>query len=237
MNIAIVGYGKMGKEIEKTAKSRNHNITSIIDKNNLNDINNINKKNTDVVIEFTQADAAIENYKTLINKDIPVVSGTTGINKTKFEKIINIVKSENKSFFWASNFSIGVNIFFKLNKQLAEFLDKYNYYDVQIEEIHHIHKLDSPSGTAITIAEGIIENLDRKTSWKNSLPVNQNEIYIKSVREGEIPGTHIVEYTSEIDKISIKHEAFGRKGFATGAVIAAEFLKDKKGFYTMNDLI
>ncbi len=237
MNIAIIGYGKMGKEIEKIAKSRNHNITLIIDKDNTENLKDIKSYNIDVAIEFTNADVAINNYKHCLDADIPIVSGTTGINKTVFNEIIDKVKSENKTFFWASNFSIGVNIAFKVNEYLAKLMNKQQEYDVEIKEIHHIHKLDSPSGTAISFAEGILSNIERKHRWKNDYPVSDDEIYIKSVREGEVPGTHIIKYKSEIDILELKHEAFGRKGFALGSVLAAEFVQNKKGVFSMNDLL
>jgi len=237
MKIGIIGYGKMGKEIEKIAIDRNHNITLIADKEDFEKIKNINKEDVDVVVEFTNADVAIDNYNYCFDKNIPVVSGTTGIEKAIFEGFINKVDKGNKSFFWASNFSIGVNITFKINEILAKMMNSQVDYNVKIKEIHHIHKLDSPSGTAITLANGIIKNIDRKTSWKNDALVKDEEFSIESVREGEVPGTHIVEYSSEIDKISLKHEAFGRKGFALGAVLAAEFIFDKTGVFSMKDLL
>lgn len=237
MKIGIIGYGKMGKEIEKIAIERNHKITLIADKDDIDKIKNINKTDVDVVIEFTNADVAIDNYNYCFDKNIPVVSGTTGIENSIFENLINRVKDEKKSFFWASNFSIGVNITFKINEILAKIMNSQADYNVKIEETHHIHKLDAPSGTAITLANGIIENNDKKTSWKNDYPAKENELSIISKREGEVPGTHIVEYNSEIDKISLKHEAFGRKGFALGSVLAAEFIFGKTGVFSMRDLL
>jgi len=237
MKIGIIGYGKMGKEIEKIALERNHIITLIADKDDIDKIKNISKTDVDVVIEFTNAEVAIENYNYCFDKNIPVVSGTTGINKDEFNNLISKIKKENKSFFWASNFSVGVNITFKINEILAKMMNTQGDYDVSIEEIHHIHKLDAPSGTAITIANGIIDNIDRKTSWKNDYPAKEDELSIISKREGEVPGTHTIEYKSDIDKITLKHEAFGRKGFALGSVLAAEFIFGKTGVFSMNDLL
>ena len=237
MKIGIIGYGKMGKEIEKIALERNHIITLIADKDDIDKIKNISKTDVDVVIEFTNAEVAIENYNYCFDKNIPVVSGTTGINKDEFDNLISKIEKENKSFFWASNFSVGVNITFKINEILAKMMNTQGDYDVSIEEIHHIHKLDAPSGTAITIANGIIDNIDRKTSWKNDYPAKEDELSIISKREGEVPGTHTIEYKSKIDKITLKHEAFGRKGFALGSVLAAEFIFGKTGVFSMNDLL
>jgi len=237
MKIGIIGYGKMGKEIEKIAIERNHNITLIADKDDIDKIKNISKTDVDVVVEFTNAKVAIENYKYCFDKDIPVVSGTTGINKNEFDNLISEIKKENKSFFWASNFSVGVNITFKINEILAKMMNPQTDYDISVEEIHHIHKLDAPSGTAITIANTIVDNINRKTSWKNDYPTKENELSIISKREGEVPGTHIIEYKSDIDKITLKHEAFGRKGFALGSVLAAEFIFGKTGVFSMNDLL
>ena len=237
MKIGIIGYGKMGKEIEKIAIERNHKITLIADKDDIDKLKNISKTDVDVVIEFTNANVAIDNYKYCFDKNIPVVSGTTGINKNEFDELITKVQNENKSFFWASNFSIGVNITFKINEILAKIMNTQTDYEVSVEEIHHIHKLDSPSGTAITIANGIIENIDRKTKWVNHFPAKENELSILSKREGEVPGTHTIEYKSSIDKIKLEHEAFGRKGFAMGAVLAAEFIYGKTGVFSMQDLL
>jgi len=237
MKIGIIGYGKMGQEIEKIAIERNHNITLIADKEDIDKIKNISKTDVDIIIEFTNAKVAIENYNYCFDKNIPVVSGTTGINKNEFDNLLLKIEKENKSFFWASNFSIGVNITFKINEILAKMMNPQTDYDVSIEEIHHIHKLDSPSGTAITIANGIIENIDKKISWENNYPAKESELSIISKREGEVPGTHIIEYKSEIDKITLKHEAFGRKGFALGAVLAAEFIFGKTGVFSMNNLL
>ena len=237
MKIGILGYGKMGKEIEKIAIERGHEITLIVDKGDEQKLKSASKQDVDVVIEFTVAESAIANYNTCFDKDIPVVSGTTGINPNEFKKIQNRVNTENKSFFWASNFSLGVNITFKINEILAKIMSPHTDYDVSMEEIHHIHKLDAPSGTAITIAEGIIKNFNAKDAWVNEQTKEQNKLFIESKREGEVPGTHIVEYESNVDRITLKHEAFSRKGFALGSVLAAEFVYNKTGNFSMKDLL
>jgi len=237
MNIAIIGYGKMGKEIEKIAIERNHNISLIIDKHNTGELTVENLKNVDVAIEFTNKDVAINNYYKCFEANVPVISGSTGINKDEMAKIEKFVKENNQTFFWASNFSLGVNIFFEINKYLAKLISKFDNYNAVITEIHHTQKLDSPSGTAITIAEGIIENIPAYKSWINHETTNNNELEIISRRIGDTPGTHIVNYNSEIDQITIKHEAFGRKGFALGAVLAGEYAVNKKGVLSMKDLL
>jgi len=237
MNIALIGYGKMGKEIESIAKERNHNISLIIDVNNINDLNLKNLKNIDVAIEFTNANSAPNNYKICFENNIPVVSGTTAIPNKILTDIENQAKNNNKTFFWASNFSVGVNITFEINKQLAKIMNKFKTYDVKMTEIHHTQKIDAPSGTAITIAEEIIENSDNKNSWVNNASHSENEILINSERTGNVPGTHIVEYFNNIDSITLKHEAHSRKGFALGAILAAEFIVNKTGVYNMSDLL
>ena len=235
MNIALFGYGKMGKEIEAIALKRNHNIVLKINKDNVSTISESDLKKADVIIEFSTPHAVLENIKKCINAQVPVVVGTTGWYD-KFEEIKNMCFEKNGGLFHATNFSLGVNLFFKVNTYLAELMNKYTDYDVSMEEIHHIHKLDKPSGTAITLAEQIIKKIDRKTNW--SIDSNSPEtLFIKDIREGEVPGTHIIKYSSEVDDIEIMHKAHNRKGFALGAVIAAEFLNGKKGIYTMSDII
>jgi 4-hydroxy-tetrahydrodipicolinate reductase len=235
MNIALFGYGKMGKEIEAIALKRNHNIVLKINKDNVSTISDSDLKKADVIIEFSTPHAVLENIKKCINAQVPVVVGTTGWYD-KFEEIKNMCSEKNGGLFHATNFSLGVNLFFKVNTYLAELMNKYTDYDVSMEEIHHIHKLDKPSGTAITLAEQIIKKIDRKTNW--SIDSNSPEsLFIKDIREGEVPGTHIIKYSSEVDDIEIMHKAHNRKGFALGAVIAAEFLNGKKGIYTMSDII
>lgn len=236
MKIALIGYGKMGHEIEKIALERGHEIVCTIDLGEDNKFESDEFKSADVAIEFTSPESALNNYKRAFVADVPVVSGTTGW----LENIDEIKKecSENgKTFFYASNFSLGVNLFFALNKKLAKMMNNYSDYNVRMEETHHIHKLDAPSGTAITLAEGVIENLDRKEAWLLDKENSESDLKISSFREGEVPGIHTVIYESDVDTITISHDAKSRKGFALGAVVAAEFTKDKKGFLGMEDLL
>ncbi|MCD7936087.1 MAG: 4-hydroxy-tetrahydrodipicolinate reductase [Tannerellaceae bacterium] len=234
MNIALIGYGKMGKTIEQIARDRGHRIVAIIDINNPQDFDSENFKKADVAIEFTTPDTAFDNYMKCFAANIPVVSGTTGwLDRLS---VIREKCNEGQTFFYASNFSIGVNIFFALNKYLARIMNKFPAYDVSMTETHHIHKLDAPSGTAITLAEGILEHVDRKKDWKLDTGENKEDLVIKAIREGEVPGIHEIRYDSEVDYISIKHDAKSRAGFALGAVIAAEFTAGKKGFLGMEDL-
>jgi len=236
LNIALIGYGKMGKEIEKIALERGHFVSLKIDENNSSDLNSENLKNVDVCIEFTNPKSVIQNIKTCFKNNVPIVSGTTGwINE--LQNIIDLCKNTNKTFFYASNYSIGVNIFFEINKKLANLMNFQNEYEIEITEIHHTQKLDSPSGTAITIANQIIENIDRKSAWKESQKVDSNEIKTTALRQENVTGTHIINYISEIDEIEIKHVANNRKGFAIGAVLAAEFIAGKNGYFTMSDML
>lgn len=236
MNIALIGYGKMGHEIERIAISRGHNIVSIIDVNNPDDFESDAFKSADVAIEFSTPDSAINNYRKSFAANVPVVAGTTGwldhLNEVK-----KACAEDGKTFFYASNYSLGVNIFFLLNKYLAKIMNNYPSYDVKMEETHHIHKLDAPSGTAITLAEGIIENFDRKDRWNLETEEKNTDIAIHCIREGEVPGIHEIVYESEVDTISIKHDSKNRKGLALGAVLAAEFTNGKKGFLGMNDML
>lgn len=226
----------MGKEIEKIALNRNHTIELKIDIHNQNELIVSNLQTVDVAIDFSVPDSAYLNIIKCFEADIPIVSGTTGW-LDKFDDIMELCKTRNKSFFYASNYSIGVNLFFHLSRQLATMMNKFPEYDVDLKEIHHIHKLDAPSGTAITLAETILEKLDRKKEWKLGSSGKTDILNINAQREGEIPGTHIVNYDSEIDAIEIKHTAKNRKGFAFGALLAAEYMQDKKGYHTMNDLL
>jgi len=236
MKIALIGYGKMGKEIEKIALERGHEIVSIIDINNLQDFDSEEFRIAEIAIEFTQPQTALNNYRKCFEQNIPVVAGTTGW-LDHLPEIKNACEKEGKTFFYAPNYSLGVNVFFSMNKYLAHIMNQFPNYDVMMEEIHHIHKLDAPSGTAITLAEGILENIDRKNKWvEGNKEVQSDELEIRSIREGEVPGIHEIIYESEVDLISIKHNAKNRKGLALGAVIAAEFTKGKKGFLTMNDI-
>lgn len=235
MNIALIGYGKMGKEIEKIALSRNHKIGLKINKDNANLFTAEMLKDIDVAIEFSTPETVVNNINTCFNANVPIVVGTTGWYN-QFNEIEKKCLSSNQSLFYATNYSIGVNLFMKINSYLAELMNNYPNYNVSMEEIHHIHKLDKPSGTAITLAEQIISKISSKKNW--SITENsQDKLFIKDVREGEVPGTHIVKYQSAIDDVEIMHKAHNRQGFALGAVIASEFLKDKKGIYNMSNII
>ncbi|HRO08002.1 MAG TPA: 4-hydroxy-tetrahydrodipicolinate reductase [Saprospiraceae bacterium] len=238
MNIALIGYGKMGKAIEDIALKRGHTITCKISSSNLQEFNPRVLQWADVAIEFSTPESAFNNISQCIIAGLPVISGTTGWLNRK-EEIDQLCQNHNGAFLYASNFSIGVNIFFEINKILAHIMDKYEVYDVSILESHHAAKLDKPSGTAITLAKDIIESIDRKKVWTITEPASSNsrDIFIESLRTGEVPGTHIVKYRSDIDDIEIKHEAHSRMGFAKGAIIAAEWLKDKKGVFSMKDVL
>ena len=235
MKIAILGYGKMGKEIEKIALSRGNDVVLTVGEDNLNDLTKDNLSKADVAIEFSTPDTAYDNIQLCFEADVPVVVGTTGW----LDKIDNCIQQteSGKGLFYASNFSVGVNVFFEINKKLAALMAPYNDYKVEMEEVHHTQKLDSPSGTAITLAEGIIDHLPKVTNWVNEETVSENEVGILSKRIENVPGTHIVTYENDIDEIYIKHTAHNRKGFALGAVLAAEFMKDKSGFFGMSDLL
>ncbi len=236
MNIAIIGYGKMGKEIALIAKKRNHTIGLIIDKNNPEDLNSENLKNIDLAIEFSTPGTALTNYFSCFASNIPVVSGTTGW-LSDFDQIEQKCLTESKSFFYASNFSLGVNLFFKLNEFLAQLMGGHKNYSINLQEIHHTEKLDSPSGTAISLANQILENSDTKTKWTNSNSTNVTDLIIESVRKPEVPGTHHVSYESGEDLLQLTHVAKSRQGFALGAVLAAEYLHGKVGLFNMNDLL
>lgn len=260
MKIALVGYGKMGHIIEEIAVSRGHEIVCTIDINNLDDFGSDAFRSADVAIEFTTPKTAIGNISKTLSAGVPIVVGSTGWYN-EMPTVKAEVERTNGSLFWASNFSIGVNIFVAMQKYVAKIMNNYPNYDVSLEETHHIHKLDSPSGTAITIAEAITDNLDRKDHWKETaclwlnedMSVNvaknaevattfalhdDNELEVTAFRRGEVPGIHTVVYDSEVDTITMTHSAKSRRGFALGAVIAAEFMSDgKKGLYTMTDLM
>lgn len=231
----LIGYGKMGKAIHKIAEERGNTVPVIIDQDNAADLAKITSKDVDVAIEFSRPDSAFDNIKTCIKNGIPIVVGTTGW-LDKMPEIEALVEKHNGSFFYASNYSVGVNLFFKLNKILASLMNNHKNYDISMEEIHHIHKLDAPSGTAITLAEGVFENHSAKHKWELDKS-GEGILPILAIRENEVPGTHIVTYTSDIDKIEIKHEAFNRQGFATGAVLAAEWLPKHKGCFGMDDML
>lgn len=236
MKLALIGYGKMGKEIEKIALDRGHEIVLKIDITNPEDLTITNLQKADVAIEFTTPASATANYKLCFEAGIPVVSGTTGWLEKQAE-VHELCKNLNGTFFYTSNFSLGVNIFFALNKKLAELIAGHSEYTVEIKEIHHTQKLDAPSGTAITLAEGIIGNIPNKKSWVNRSTGLNDEIGIISEREGQVPGTHIIHYDSEVDFIEITHCAKNRKGLAFGVVLAAEYSLGKKGILSMNNLL
>lgn len=230
MKIALLGYGRMGRAIEKIAKNRGHEIVAKIDKDQI--VGTLEHAN--VAINFSVPNAAVNNIFSALSLKIPVVCGTTGWLED-LKKVTDFTTKNDTAFLYASNFSIGVNLFFKLNEQLAKMMNTQSEYQVNIEEIHHIHKLDAPSGTAITLAEGIIEN-SKSSNWSLSTD-NSDEIQINAIRKGEIPGTHTVTYESSIDVISIKHKAHNREGFALGAVVAAEWIVGKKGIFKMSDVL
>ena len=240
MNILLLGYGKMGKTIEQTALKRNHRITCKINANNSSELQNISSEKVDVAIEFTKPGAAYGNIKFCIENNIPVVSGTTGWLDKK-EEIDKLCKKNGGSFFYASNFSIGVNLLFHFNKLIACMMNNYLQYDVSLEETHHTEKLDAPSGTAISLVNDIIGSIDRKKKWVNvkssSGSSKSEEVIIVSKRENNIPGTHIIKYDSDVDSIAIKHTAHSRVGFAEGAVLAAEWMIGKKGVFGMEDML
>lgn len=236
MKIALIGYGKMGKVIERIAEERGHEIVSVIDIDNQEDFTSEAFRSADVAIEFTIPKVALNNYRRAFAAGVPVVSGTTGWNEHLPEVKAEIEKN-GYTLFWASNFSLGANVFMAVNKYLAALMNNFPNYNVEITEIHHTQKLDAPSGTAITLAEGIIENLDRKKTWVKETEEKSEEIAIKSIREGQVPGIHTIRYESEVDSISITHDAKSREGLALGAVVAAEFTAGKKGFLGMDDLL
>ena len=236
MNLALIGYGKMGKEIEKIAVSRGHQIKLIIDINNPHDLTVENLRKCNVAIEFTIPDSAVKNYNICFEAGIPVVSGTTGWLDKK-DEVYNKCNETNGTFFYGSNFSLGVNLFFELNRKLAELMTNRTEYSVEITEVHHAQKLDAPSGTAISLAEDILEKLPGKTSWVNDKTPAENELNIKSERRGEVPGIHTIKYESEVDCIEIIHNSKSRKGLAFGAVLAAEYCIGHKGILKMKDLL
>lgn len=248
MKIALIGYGKMGKMIEQIAISRGHEIVSIIDIDNQQDFESEAFASADVAIEFTTPTAAYHNYLRAFAKNVKVVSGSTGWMQEHGDDIRRMCTEEGKTLFWASNFSIGVAIFSAVNRYLAQIMNGFPQYDVEMEETHHIHKLDAPSGTAITLAETLIDNLDRKTKWVKGTLLAPNgtlsgasqyaadEVPIHSIRRDEVPGIHSIRYDSEADAITITHDAHSRKGFALGAVLAAEYTASHQGLLTTSDL-
>lgn len=236
MNIALIGYGKMGKTIEQLAIKRGHNVPVKIDLENISDFNANTFSTIDVAIEFTSPHTALQNILKCIEIETPVVCGTTGW-LTSLDQVEEKVASLNGSFLYASNFSVGVNIFFEINKKLAQLMNGMNQYDISIKEIHHTQKKDAPSGTAITLAEQVIDNNQLKNKWVNNIPETASELVIESERIDPYPGLHEVKYSSEIDEITIVHNAHNRNGFALGAVMAAEFIHNKKGIFKMKDVL
>lgn len=248
MKIALIGYGKMGHMIEQIARDRGHEIVSIIDVDNIEDFDSPAFASADVAIEFTNPTAAFGNYQRAFAHNVKVVSGSTGWMQDHKADVEKMCSEGGQTLFWASNFSIGVAIFSAVNRYLAKIMNGFPQYDVEMEEVHHVHKLDAPSGTAITLAEDIIDRLDRKEKWvkgfqhaadgteSGSNKVAPDELPIASIRRDEVPGIHSISYDSEADKITITHDAHSRKGFALGAVLAAEYTKDHSGLLTTSDL-
>ena len=236
MKIALIGYGKMGKELEKVALSRGHEIVCIIDINNQDDFESEAFKSADVAIEFTNPMVAYNNYIRTFKAGVKLVSGSTGWMAEHGEEIKHLCAEEGKTLFWSSNFSLGVAIFSAVNKYLAKIMNQFPAYDVTMSETHHIHKLDAPSGTAITLAEEILENMERKDHWVKEEATAPDELPIHSIREGEVCGIHAIRYDSEADSITITHDAKNRSGFALGAILAAEYTANKEGYLGMSDL-
>lgn len=242
MKVILFGYGKMGQLIEKFVQKRGHQVVYIIDENNRSTLKVEDLPDYDIAIDFSTPQGTLDNIHFCLDHNIPLVIGTTGWYE-QLEEIEKKCLDNNQSLLWGSNFSIGVNIFFHINKVLAKVMGPYKQYDVQVEEIHHTQKLDAPSGTAISIAEGILENLDSKKQWVNHLVdmednviPKKEDLLIESLRIDDVPGTHTVLYSSEVDQLEFKHTAHSRDGFALGAVIAAEWLLGKKGFYSVTDI-
>lgn len=233
MKVALIGYGKMGKTIEKLLPSRGHEVVARFGSEGIDEAQ---LKNADVAIEFTRPEAAFDNIATCFRLKVPVVIGTTGW-LAKYNEAAELCQSNEAAFLYASNFSLGVNIFFEMNRKLAEIMDSHEQYDVNMEEIHHTEKRDAPSGTAITLAEQIIENMNRKEGWTLEEVHAPKQIHIEAKRIENVSGTHVVNYHSEIDSIEIKHTAHSREGFALGAIMAAEYINGKTGIFTMKDVL
>jgi 4-hydroxy-tetrahydrodipicolinate reductase len=236
MNIAIIGYGKMGRAIEEIAKKRGHVVTLAISRSNANELTPSNLAKADVAIEFTGPEAAFENVTKCLQAGIPVVCGSTGW-VTQLDRAREMARENNTGFIYASNFSVGVNVFFEINQRLATLMARRSEYEVIIEETHHTQKKDAPSGTAITLAEQVIAQHPVKKKWVNELSERPEDLEIISQRIDPAPGTHLVRYSSAIDTIEITHTAHSRMGFAAGAVLAAEFLNGKSGVFTMRDVL
>ena len=242
MKLALLGYGKMGQIIERFALERGHEVVLKINVDNLEELTTANLSKADVAIDFSAPNAALSNIYACFDANLPVVVGTTGWYD-QLQEVKNECLSSNNTLLYGSNFSIGLNLFFHINKVLAKLMNDFPAYEVQVEEIHHTQKLDAPSGTAMTIAEGIIDNIERKNEWVNEVTetsfdeaLKKDQLLIASQRIGDVPGTHTVVYSSEVDEIELKHTAHSRAGFALGAVVAAEWLENKQGFYNITDI-
>jgi 4-hydroxy-tetrahydrodipicolinate reductase len=236
MKIALIGYGKMGKAIEDIALKRGHEIVLKIDVDNVHEFNKENLAKADVAIEFTSPQSAFDNVKRCLQAGTALVCGSTGWLES-WGEIKSICESNHGAMVYSSNYSIGVNIFFEINKRLAELMAMHDDYDVSMEEIHHTQKKDAPSGTAVTLAEQVLERIGRKKTWVNHISDNLDQLEIISERTDPAPGTHKVKYSSAIDDIEIIHTAHNRTGFATGAVLAAEFISGRKGIYSMKEVL
>ena len=236
MKAAIIGYGKMGREIERILTERGHEAALIIDTDNAHELDAAHLAGIDVALEFTTPETAYRNIRTCIECGVAAVSGTTGWTD-RLPELQELCREKGGALFYASNYCLGVNLMFRLNRRLARMMERFDAYDVRIEEIHHTQKKDAPSGTAITLAEGIISEIGRKTGWVNESSNDPSQIVVTSLREGTVPGTHTVTYESDDDRIELKHTIKNRRTLALGAVVAAEFLCGKKGVYTMDDLL
>jgi len=236
LKIILIGYGRMGHEVEKMAEQRGHQVVMTIDQDNQDEMTPENLQKGEVAIEFSLPDAAYSNIMTCLQAGLPVVSGTTGWLE-KMPRVREYCDHQGGAFFHAPNFNLGVNLFFKLNEYFARIMNDYSNYDVEVEETHHVHKVDAPSGTAKHLADLLLQALDRKKEWKKQTAENSSQLAVKSIREDEIPGIHRVMYHSDFDDIEIKHSAKSRAGFALGAVMAAEFLPGKQGVFSMDDLL
>jgi len=236
MKIALIGYGKMGKTIERIARERGHEIVSVIDLDNTDDFDSDAFKSAEVAIEFTAPQVALSNYRRAFASGVAVVSGTTGWTD-ELPELKKEIETNGNTLFWSSNFSLGVNVFMAVNNYLAGIMNQFPNYNVEMTEVHHTQKLDAPSGTAITLAEEILDKLDRKTAWVKEEETNPTDLAIKSIREGQVPGIHTIRYESEVDSITITHDAKSREGFALGAVVAAEFTAGKNGLLGMADML
>ncbi len=236
MNIALIGYGKMGREIEKILLDRGHDVPLVVDLNHAAELNAENLRGIDAAIEFTTPQTAFGNLSVCLGAGVPVVCGTTGW-LDRFDEAKALCREKGGAFFYASNYSVGVNVFFEVNRRLAELMGRLDEYDVTVEETHHTQKKDAPSGTAITLAEDIVRNVERKKHWTCGTTTVPDELEITAVRRGTVPGIHTVVYESEADTITLSHNAKSRRGFALGAVLAAEFIAGKRGVFSMKDLL